>query len=496
MTFDVEVADRAPVVEREEHPAGRTSAGPCFSYALSRNEIPTWRRATPDYVRCYRNQDGITSLGHALWDAYHRVGSKGCALARPEWLSMKRTLPDLPKARATYDKNRRAYHAVLRTFHRRVRTLLARKGLHPVMTHRVKEFDSYLSKLARLSKSRPHGRILVRDLLGLRVVCPFLDESERVQELLVSHLPVVEVEHKGVNLSLAEFGYESVHLLVRLPKGTPFTLLPHTKRQCEVQVSTILQDAWARIEHELVYKADRSVPKAAIRRKLAALSATLTLADVVFQETRDDLTELHDRGARRRASAQNFVFDDRAEPLAASRRELARLARRPRTLRDPKSRDLESLIVEALQAHSAGNLEEAIRLYSHALHLRLPSGAIRSMLYNHRGIAHLTLSQPERAIRDFTSAVRWDRENFRAYFNRGLAHRALGRPVLALREFRRAVDAHEVEANVHYAIAQVLGELGKPEEACRECDRALALNPKLRGAKVLKQSLKTSQCRQ
>jgi putative GTP pyrophosphokinase len=353
----------------------------------------------------------------------------------------------------------------------------------------VKEFESYLGKLVRLRKSQPHGRILVRDLLGLRVVCPFLDESERVQELLVNHLPVAEIEHKGVNLSLAEFGYESVHLLVRLPKGTPFTLLPNTRRLCEVQISTILQDAWARIEHELVYKADRSVPKAAIRRKLAALSATLTLADVVFQEIRDDLTELHDQGARRRASAQSLLFDDGTEPLVASPRELTRLARGPRTLRDPKSRDLESLIVEALQAHSAGNLDEAIRLYTRALHLRLPSGAIRSMIYNHRGIAHLALSQPDRAIRDFTSAVRWNQENFRAYFNRGLAYRAVGRPELALREFRRAVAAHEVEANAHYAIAQVLAELGRPEEACRECDRALALNPKLRGPMLLRERL-------
>jgi putative GTP pyrophosphokinase len=380
----------------------------------------------------------------------------------------------------------------LRHFHERVRTLLAREGLHPIITYRVKKFDSYVGKLARLRKSQAHGPILVRDLFGLRVVCPFLDDTERAQELLVKHFPVAEVEHKGVNLSLAEFGYESVHLLVRLPKGTPSRLLPHTKRLCEVQLSTILQDAWARIEHELVYKADRSVPKSAIRRKLAAVSATLTLADVVFQETRDDLTALHDQGARRRESAQSFVFDDGTKPLAASPRELSRLASRHRTLRDPKSRDLESLIVEALRAHSSGELKDAIHLYSRVLRLRLPNGVIRSMIYNHRGIAHLTLSQPARAIRDFTSAVRWNAENFRAYFNRGLSYRALGKPVMALREFRRAVDAHEVEANAHYAIAQVLTELGRRREARRECDRALALNPKLRGAKALKERLQTS----
>ncbi len=397
--------------------------------------------------------------------------------------------------RATYDKNRRAYLTALRDFHGRVRTLLAREGLHAIITYRVKEFDSYVGKLARLRKSQAHGQILVRDLLGLRVVCPFLDETERVQELLVKHFPVAEVERKGVNLSLAEFGYESVHLLVRLPEGTPSKLLPHTKRLCEVQLSTILQDAWARIEHELVYKADRSVPKSAIRRKLAAVSATLTLADVVFQEARDDLAELHDQGVRRRESAKSFVFDDGAMPLAASSRELSRVARRHRSLRDPKSSDLESLIVEALQAHSTGDLDKAIQLYSHVLRLRLPNGGIRSMIYNHRGIAYLTLSQPARSIRDFTSAVRWNAENCRAYFNRGLAYRSLGKPVMALREFRRAADAHEVEANAHYAIAQVLAELGRQREARRECDRALALNPKLRGAKDLKEYLQSSEGR-
>ena len=273
---------------------------------------------------------------------------------------MARSILDLSKARVAYDKNRKVYDAALRSFHRRARAMLATQRLRPVITHRVKGFDSYLDKVARLRKSQPRGPIVLRDLFGLRVVCPFLDEAERVQELLVKHFQVTEVEHKGANRSLAEFGYESVHLLVRLPKGTLPTLLPHTKPLCEVQVRTILQHAWAQIEHELVYKADRSVPKSAIRRKLAAVSATLTLADVIFQEARDDLAELHGQGTRRRESAQRLAFDDETKPLAAPPRQVSQLARQQRTFPDPKRRDLESLIVEALQAHSAGDIEEAI----------------------------------------------------------------------------------------------------------------------------------------
>ena len=372
--------------------------------------------------------------------------------------------------------------------------MLAKQRLRPIITHRVKELDSYIDKLARLRKLKSRGPIVVRDLFGLRVVCPFLDETERVQELLVEHFRVAEIEHKGAARSLAEFGYESVHLLVRLPKGTLPTLLPHTRALCEVQVCTILQHAWAQIEHELVYKADRSVPKSAIRRKLAAVSATLTLADVVFQEARDDLAELHGQRTRRREGAQR-LFDDEAKPLAAPPREVSQLARRQRTLPNPTSRDLESLVVEALQAHSAGDLEEAIHLYSEVLRLRLPNRAIRSMIYNHRGIAHLALSRPARAIRDFTNAARWNAENLRAYFNRGLAHRALGRRTAALRDLRRAAAADEVEGNARYAIAQVLTEMGRLREARIECDRALASNPNLRGASVLKESLQQARGR-
>lgn len=403
---------------------------------------------------------------------------------------MARTTLDLSKLRETCARHRKAHDAALRSFHRRVRTLLAREGIRPTISHRVKDVDSYVAKLERLRQSQSRGSVLVRDFLGLRIVCPFLDGAERVEELLVEHFEVVEVEHKGANRSLAEFGYDSVHVLVRLPDGLLPTLPPHTKPQCEVQVRTILQHAWAQIEHELVYKADRALPKSGIRRKLAAVSATLTLADMVFQEARDDLAELEAQGARRRESAEGCIFNDGTSPLAATPREISSFVRRDRSLPDPRRRDLENRIVEALRAHSEGDLEEAIHLYHAVLRMRLPNQAMRSTIYNHRGIAHLALARPARAIRDFASAVRWNAENSRAYFNLGLAHRALGNPTRALRELRHALKAHEVEAEARYLIAQILADLGRRREALVECDKALAVKPNLRGAKALKESLR------
>jgi putative GTP pyrophosphokinase len=112
---------------------------------------------------------------------------------------MTRAIPKVSEARETDVKNRRAYDAALRGFSGRVRTLLSNAKLGPIITHRVKEFDSYLGKLARLRQSQGRRSIVVRDFLGLRIVCPFLDETERVQELLVQHFRVVEIERKGAD---------------------------------------------------------------------------------------------------------------------------------------------------------------------------------------------------------------------------------------------------------------------------------------------------------
>jgi putative GTP pyrophosphokinase len=402
---------------------------------------------------------------------------------------MPRTTSSPSRTRALYEHNLHSYRLALRALRGRIEALLAREEVRATVTCRVKSVESYLEKLARLRRESEGRPAVVRDLLGLRVVCPFLDETERVRDLLLEHFPVVEVEQKGPLHSLSEFGYESLHLLIRLPAKTAITLLPATRRLCEVQVRTILQDAWAQIEHELVYKSDRSLPRAALRRKLAAVSATLTLADVVFQEVHDAQSELRQRGAQRRESARLAAFAGEPPPLATTPLDMTRLARPDPALRDPRTRDIESRIVEALWFHSTGQLEPAIRLYGRILRLRLPSRVVRSMIYNHRGIAQLALSQPERALRDFDRALHFDPENGRAHYNRGLCYRALGQPERALRELRRAAGDHAIEASARYAMAQVLADLGRRRRARAECDRALVLNPKLEEARSLAEAL-------
>jgi putative GTP pyrophosphokinase len=98
-----------------------------------------------------------------------------------------------------------------------------------------------------------------------------------IEKLVRSNFPVFEVERKGEEQSFREFGYRSVHLNLRLSSGN----------FCEIQIRTILQDAWAEVEHEIVYKGSFTPFDEPLKRKLAALNATLSLSDIIFQELRN-----------------------------------------------------------------------------------------------------------------------------------------------------------------------------------------------------------------
>jgi len=69
---------------------------------------------------------------------------------------------------------------------------------------------------------------------------------------------------------------------------------------CEIQVRTILQDAWAEVEHELIYKSKFLPFDQPLKRKMAALNANLTLSDIIFQEIREYQRQLNQELEKRR----------------------------------------------------------------------------------------------------------------------------------------------------------------------------------------------------
>ncbi len=397
--------------------------------------------------------------------------------------------PDRNKAKALYEQQLSAHKAALQQLAQDMRLVLEQQGLTPAIRYRVKSFDAYYDKLHKQTSAGTNRRIVpISDFFGLRIVCPFLEGIETVSRLIAANFTVVEKEHKASQHSFREFGYDSVHLAIRLDTQQAGRLLPGVRKTCEIQLRTILQEAWAEVEHELVYKSDISLPNQSIRRKLASLNATLTLSDLIFQEIRDYQKEIRQHGRKRRAMAEQEAQEQ--DHIAISH---------PTTMPSPVhtvpvpstlASHLEKTMLRALESHSNHDLENAIALYGQLLGMRLDR-KMRGLVYNHRGMAYFAMGSHQRALKDFSSAISYDPESDRSYANRGLCYRVLKKHERALRDFNQALQINPSRPDSYFGRAQTCYDMRQYDQALEDCEKALDIHSDYQSARELIKTLQS-----
>ncbi|SDL98536.1 ppGpp synthetase catalytic domain-containing protein (RelA/SpoT-type nucleotidyltranferase) [Oryzisolibacter propanilivorax] len=185
---------------------------------------------------------------------------------------------------------------------------------------RVKDRDECLRKFARkyraaLEEAGTPYEIApcITDLIGVRVVCLYEDELARVAQLVQAHYEVIDVtDRTGAAQAETSFGYKGLHLDLRLkptPGSQPQT---HAALPFELQVRTIIQDAWSVLDHRIKYK--KSIP-AELKRRINVLSALFELADREFRQIRE-ATEAELRRVDDDAEAE--AIGSRANPASAT----------------------------------------------------------------------------------------------------------------------------------------------------------------------------------
>lgn len=185
-----------------------------------------------------------------------------------------------------------------------------------VVDMRVKSSDSLARKLSR--PDRTYRRLEdVTDVLGLRVVTLFEDEVDVLAARLQSAgMPIIR-EH-GVDkrklLEPSTFGYRSLHVICTAPADLEVHPLVKTW-PFELQLRSVLQHAWAEVEHGLGYKAHYEVP-APFRRRLARVAGLLELADAEFLELRRS-KERYDAEVRDLQALQSETITLDAQSLSA-----------------------------------------------------------------------------------------------------------------------------------------------------------------------------------
>ena len=336
---------------------------------------------------------------------------------------------------------------------------------------RVKSVESLVAKM----RGRAEGT-LITDLLGMRIVVPFLSDVEKAVDYLRETQRVMELDRKANNLSSREFGYNSVHLLLR-PEGVDELDLPEgCSRVVEVQVRTTLQDAWAEVEHELIYK-NTHLPGDSMRKKMAAINATLTLSDIIFQEIRDQPKELERQGHATFGgpNPEQEHADETQFRQAAS-----------------TAMGLELLLRKALTAHNKREYDVAAEHYTEALKLATEAN-MRSVLFNHRGLALAMLGRNHEALRDYGSSLQLDPNSGKALTNRGILLRRLGYLEEAIADFERSVAVKkgvDVAGNL-FLMAQTYQEKRLTSKALEKLRETLEIDPSRTEAKELLRQLLT-----
>lgn len=381
--------------------------------------------------------------------------------------------------KSEYDNFEDVRYSVVNDLRNQVELILTPLHSNAVISGRIKNFTSYFSKYLRLLKT---GEInpKITDLLGIRVICPFIEDLTSAEELIRKQFKILETERKG-HYTFKEFGYESTHILIEIPKeiiakhGDPGTNI------AEIQIRTILQDAWAEVEHELVYKAEFSPFDEPMKRKLAAVNASLSLADIIFQEIRSYQRKYTKELEKRRESFFQKIEESTDELLFA---ETEGKKNKSLEISEPlinsqkefNNTSIDDLLVNALSAHNENRFNDAINQYGKILELK-PDSLICSIIYKHRGMANFACSQYNEAIEDFSASLKLDEKSYKAAYFRGVVRSVTKCYSAAIDDYTLSLKINPYQPFCLFRRAQAFYHIGDFPQALADCENSLALEP-------------------
>lgn len=411
------------------------------------------------------------------------------------------------KLLSQYQKLAKRYDKILYILTKKVEMILSNAGCNAQVKGRIKSFDAFYRKMLERCQNQLIEKPfeMITDIIGIRIVVPFLEDLESVEQLMINNFDIIETEHKSRELTIREFGYDSIHLQILLPDDVMAKSRAHEKMKVEVQLRTILQDAWAEVEHELIYKTSIDKVEDTIRRKMIAVNATLSLGDTIFQEIRDyqrkrykDIQERH-----KKLMDKVSTIPEKMEKMRTTRESIHQQAEEPEIpisedkINDAKGSEtqgqkdkygLNELLIEAMNAHLENRLKDAIELYTQLI-LVSPNHYI----YNHRGLVYFTLSEYDKAISDFTTAIQLEPRDTRVYTNRGLTYRMLKRYDDSLKDFNKSIHLNPLWPDTFYGRSLTYYDLGDIQHALEDCDRAISLKPDFKQAVRFKQFILNQQ---
>lgn len=192
-----------------------------------------------------------------------------------------------------YEKNKALYEQFSHEVEEIITKILKSKEIpYQSVSHRVKEKESFLNKCKKEKYTDPVNQIT--DISGIRIIAYTNQDVASICKILQDEFSVDEDNsvNKAEILETDKVGYLSVHYILQLSKKrlelSEYKLYGSLK--CEVQVRTLLQHAWAEIEHDRNYKFAGVLPKE-IKRRFYLIAGVLEMMDHEFDKLSEDIDE-------------------------------------------------------------------------------------------------------------------------------------------------------------------------------------------------------------
>ena len=154
-------------------------------------------------------------------------------------------------------------------------------SIHQV-TARAKTVTSVRAKLRDKGYADPESQMT--DLLGVRVITTYEHGVAETVDTIRNNFRIDDPNSvdKSSKLGADRFGYRGMHLMAWVRTGEiagSSEVLERTK--VEIQVRSVVEHAWAEIEHELRYKSGFTFPEE-LNRRFNAIAGTLEMVDREF----------------------------------------------------------------------------------------------------------------------------------------------------------------------------------------------------------------------
>ena len=192
---------------------------------------------------------------------------------------------DLEKIKVEYSKHKDGYETLkTEIIYILEKQLKAEKIPYHLVDGRRKELDSLIAKAQQKSSGQEYEDIdKIVDICGVRIICLFLSDIEKIELLLDKSFDIEDKDNKILSKPETEFGYLSAHYVGKLPSSYSGPRYDDIKNlRFEIQLRTIAMHSWSTISHYLDYKSPHAIPSE-LRKDFQALSALFYLADSHFE---------------------------------------------------------------------------------------------------------------------------------------------------------------------------------------------------------------------